>query len=127
MVPLRVRRLGPCAGWAASSAATVRLRSSALGPWAALVAAVLFLSPPSTLIGIRLADNCVYRKLSSPVRYKIPRALASGAIRWLSARRELGQAVVGSYPRVALGSRVVSNTVEFETAEGGLACIGPGA
>jgi hypothetical protein len=43
------------------------------------------------------------KNVSSRVRYKIPRALASGAIRWLSALRELGQAVIGSYRCVALG------------------------
>jgi hypothetical protein len=38
---------------------------------------------------------------SSRVRYKIGRALASGAIRWLSVLRNLAQAVIRSYPSVA--------------------------
>ena len=38
---------------------------------------------------------------ASRVRYKIGRALASGAIRWLSVLTNLAQAVIRSYPSVA--------------------------
>lgn len=74
---------------------------SAINTIATGMAMLSIMAARSMLVGSVSRTTVCTENFSSRVRYKIGRALASGAIRWLSVHRTLTQAVMRSYPSVA--------------------------